>query len=72
MKVKLFTYPLTEFGSRETGSAEFICDDLAMQEINEFIKNKDVVDIKVNTYEARFHNNGGYPQVNVLYTIMYM
>ena len=72
MKIKTFTYDLTKFGKADDkGCVDFIDDDMAHQELNGFIRDKDVIDIKVNTYEARYHNNGGVPLVRVLYTIMY-
>ena len=70
MKVKILTFLLTRFGSRETGLTTFN-SDVAEKEINAFIKNKEVIDIKVNTYEARYHNNGGIPDVRIVYTITY-
>lgn len=72
-KIKTFTYHLTEFGMPDsTGSTEWICDDLAIPEVNSFMRGKDVIDVKVNTYEARYHNNGGIPLVMIAYTIIYV
>lgn len=71
MKIKTFSYPLTRFGKAENDSTEFTCKEEAETEINEFISVKNVIDIKVNTYETRHHNNGGISQLMVLYTVMY-
>lgn len=71
-KIKTFTYHLTEFGSIDTtGSTEWLCDDIAIPEVNNFMRGKNVIDVKVNTYEARYHNNGGVPLVMIAYTIVY-
>ena len=71
MKIKIFTYPLTKFGRMEEGATEFAGKDEAERELNEFCDGKTIVDVKVSTYEARFHNNGGVPQLMALYTVMY-
>ena len=42
-------------------------------DINTWIKDNNVflVDIKITTIELNYHNNCGYNQVDLLYTIMY-
>ena len=75
MRIKIFTFNLTTFGSHENGSMEFDDRQKAEDTINEFIysiePDYEIVDIKVATYEAKYHNNGGIPSVRVIYTIMY-
>ena len=39
--------------------------------VNDFCKNHDVVDIKVNTFTVNQHNNGGDDRVKIVYTIIY-
>ena len=39
--------------------------------INEFCKDKDVVDIKIQTVDVEYHNNGRGNTVELWYTIMY-
>lgn len=40
-------------------------------EINAFIKDKDVVDIKINTVDSKYHNNGCNNTIWMMYTIIY-
>lgn len=41
--------------------------------INDFIANNgySLVDIKVNTVDCRYHNNGGFNSVDLIYTVIY-
>lgn len=41
------------------------------KEINNFCKTHDVIDIKVNTIDAHYHNNGGDNTIRMSYTILY-
>lgn len=40
-------------------------------EINDFIKNKNIIDIKITELQKSFTNNNGTNKISVLYTIMY-
>ena len=41
--------------------------------INDFIETNvnELIDIKVATVDCRYHNNGGYNSVDLIYTIIY-
>ncbi len=39
--------------------------------VNDFIKDKSVIDIKVNTIDVLYHNNARSNTVDLIYTIMY-
>ena len=41
--------------------------------INKFISNNvsELIDIKITTVESLYHNNGGYNNVGLIYTIIY-
>ena len=41
--------------------------------INDFIAHdvKELIDIKITTVDCRYHNNGGYNNVDLIYTIIY-
>ena len=41
------------------------------EEISDFCRNKDIVDIKVNTVDVHHHNNGRGNTVELWYTILY-
>jgi hypothetical protein len=49
-----------------------INDELVIEEtVNNFIKDKKVIDIKTNTVEVSYHNNGHANIVELYYTIVY-
>ena len=39
----------------------FICDNVST-----------LIDIKITTIECRWHNNGGYNEIDLIYTIIYV
>lgn len=41
--------------------------------INDFVSNNvdELIDIKIVTVGSRYHNNGGYNNVDLIYTIIY-
>ncbi|MFT4105546.1 MAG: hypothetical protein QM657_07295 [Lacrimispora sp.] len=41
------------------------------EQINRFMADKKVLDVKVNTYTTHRHNNAGYDEVKALYTVIY-
>lgn len=71
MKIAVFKYLASNNRWKEKGGGECIDTELIEQEINEFCEDKEVVDIKVNTVEWDYHNNGGCNGVTLVYTIMY-
>lgn len=64
-KVKLFRY--------EISNASTVCfdDDKIEDEINEFLSDKELIEIKVNQADVRFHNNGRSNTIHLIYTIVY-
>lgn len=65
MKIKTFEFELTNYNS-ESVNIRFIDS-----KINNFIKDKKVIDIKTNTIDIRYHNNGYSNTVALVYTILY-
>lgn len=39
--------------------------------INNFIEDKEVINIEVNTIQAHYHNNCGYHENHIIFTILY-
>lgn len=39
--------------------------------INNFIEDKEVINIEVNTIQAKYHNNCGYNENHIIFTILY-
>lgn len=71
MKIAVFKYEASISRWKDNGGGECINAELIEEEINEFCEDKDVVDIKVNTVEYTYHNNGGCNGVTLVYTVMY-
>jgi hypothetical protein len=73
MKVAVFKYYASMQGSKGYSSnyGECIDSELIQSELNEFMEDKEVIDIKTNTFTSYRHNNGGYDEVFIVYTIMY-
>ena len=71
MKVAVFKYNASVAKWKESGGGECIDGELIECEINEFCEDKEVVDIKVNTVDYNYHNNGGCNGITLVYTIMY-
>ena len=71
MKIAIFTYEASKPSLKGKGGGYCIDAELIESEINEFCEDKDVIDIKVNTVEYDYHNNGGCNGVLLVYTITY-
>ena len=71
MKVAVFKYEASHLNSLANGGGECINAELIEREINAFCEDEDVIDIKVNTVEAVYHNNAGANGVYLVYTIIY-
>jgi hypothetical protein len=80
MKIKVFKFKVSNYGYME--SAEYksklgkeyrdINDELVIEgTVNNFIKDKKVIDIKTNNVEVSYHNNGHANLVELYYTIIY-
>ena len=39
--------------------------------INNFIEDKEVINIEVNTIQTKYHNNCGYHENHIIFTILY-
>lgn len=71
MKIAVFKYKASIALWEEDGGGECINAELIENEINNFCEGKNVIDIKVNTVEYDYHNNGGCNGVTLVYTILY-
>ena len=71
MKIAVFKYDASICKHERDGGGECINTELIESEVNDFCEDKEVVDIKVNTVEYDYHNNGGCNGVALVYTIMY-
>lgn len=71
MKIAVFKYLASKSGWTNNGGGECIDAELIEEEINGFCEDKEVIDIKVNTVEWDYHNNGGCNGITLVYTIMY-
>lgn len=70
MKVKIFRFAASPFAS-EIGDPKV--DDLSDEEdiINNFIKDKEVIDIRVNTIDVQYRSNTKCNTIHLVYTILY-
>lgn len=70
MKVKVFKFVANECGSDKFNS--FNCNYVE-HEINSWADegNYTIMDIKVNTVEYDYHNNGGTNGIGIIYTVLY-
>ena len=73
-KIKTFKF----VGSRcEYANGKFKCLEDYTEDIDNVINNfisknvTDLIDIKIVTVDSRYHNNGGYNNVDLIYTIIY-
>ena len=65
-KIKTFEYTITDYNSKST-NIRFI-----NEEINDFIKDKNVIDIKVNTIDIRYPLDHRCSNIiGLVYTIIY-
>jgi hypothetical protein len=71
MKIAVFKYKASVAKWTDNGGGECLDTELIENEINEFCEDKEVIDIKVNTIDYDYHNNGGCNGVTIVYTIMY-
>ena len=73
-KVKTFRFfgSYNEYKNSTFSNIKTNTEDIDM-EINNFIKENvtELIDIKITTVECRWHNNGGYNNVDLIYTIIY-
>lgn len=75
MRLKIFEYELTGYGWKKEGcdgDTDFRSKNNVENDINDFCKDHDVLEIKVNTYTAHRHNNAGVDLVKILFTVIYM
>lgn len=81
-KVKLFRFEVSNWSSRPIGKdsvtisykqsqAELVSEEDIELIINEFIFDKNVLSIDVNTIDVSKHNNGRGNTVHLIYTILY-
>ena len=72
IKIKTFKFVASLCGHEEKGRGinAFNADNID-DTINDFCKDKDVIDVKVNTIEHNWHNNGGSNGIDIIYTIIY-
>lgn len=54
-----------------TQQQKLFTEDKIEEIINDFIKDKKVIDIKVNDIEVKYHNNARGNTIHLVYTIMY-
>ena len=71
MKIAVFKYEASVAKWKDSGGGECINAELIEEEINEFCEDKNVVDIKVNTIDYDYHNNGGCNGIMLVYTVLY-
>lgn len=71
MKIKIFNFMVSQARMKRDGGGFCLESDEAEFIINKFILDKDVIDIKANTYTVDRHNNGGCDDVWITYTILY-
>lgn len=71
VKIKLFKYDASIARWKEKGGGECLDITLIETEINDFCKDKDIVDIKTSTIDYDYHNNGGCNGITLVYTVLY-
>lgn len=82
MKIKVFKFEVSnatsealrdDFGSDwfRKGQSKLVSPTQIENIINEFCHNKDIVDIKINNVDVKYHNNARGNTVELWYTIMY-
>lgn len=82
LKVKVFRFEVSNSSSAafsdELSSAWYksmqkllASEEMIESTINDFIKNKNIESISVNTIDVNYHNNGRGNTVHLLYTIIY-
>lgn len=82
LKVKVFRFRVSNAASSPLKDDEYdkwfiqskkelVSEKSIEQTINKFIEDKDVVDIKINNIDVRYHNNARGNTIDLVYTIMY-
>ena len=82
MKIKVFKFLVSNWTSKNSdddiGKRDYSIARARLSEpstiektINEFCKNKDIIDIKINSIDVGYHNNGRGNLIELWYTIMY-
>jgi len=80
MKIKVFKFKVSNFGYLDKSNDQNkldkeyreINDELVIEDtVNEFIQDKKVIDIKTNTVDVQYHNNGHANYIEMCYTIIY-
>lgn len=70
-KVKLFKYQASVAKWKTDGGGECLDIEKIEKEISTFCRGKQIRDIKVNSIDYDYHNNGGCNGVTLVYTIVY-
>lgn len=71
MKIAVFKFNASIARWKDKGGGECIDTFVIEDEINSFCKGKQIVDIKVNTVDYDYHNNGGCNGITLVYTVLY-
>ena len=72
MKVKIFKFSASKnYYDRKNHNLIEMNTPEAEKQINDFISDKDIIDIKVSTITTHRHNNAGYDDNTIIYTILY-
>ena len=71
MKVKIFKYLASYDRWADKGGGECLDIEKIEREVNAFCETVNVLDIKMETVDYRYHNNSGYNGVTLIYTIVY-
>lgn len=72
MKVKILKFDASKnYYDRKDHNLIEINNGEAEKQLNDFISGKDIIDIKINTITTKRHNNSGYDNNTIIYTILY-
>lgn len=78
MKIKLFRFEVSNASSLALESdwykndkEKIVSEGMIENIVNDFIYDKNVIDIKVNNADVNYHNNARGNTIHLLYTIMY-
>ena len=50
---------------------QLVSEEMIETIINDFIKDKKVIDIKINNIDVHYHNNGYDNRIQLVYTVIY-
>ncbi len=74
-KIRVFRFPASRSKYESDGERRFHCQRLNTSdveaEVNDFMQYHNIISVNVNTVDCRYHNNGGYNDVDIVYTIVY-